>query len=62
MSNKEIEALLKQQKIYKWQVAKKLGMHETSFIRWFREELSQKQVQQIVLAIEDIKKERLQKE
>lgn len=62
MSNKEIEALLKQRKIYKWQVAKKIGIHETSFVRWFREELSQKQVQQIVLAIEDIKKERLQKE
>lgn len=59
MSNKEIEALLKQQKIYKWQVAKKLGMHETSFIRWFREELSQEQVQQVMSAIEEIKLDRL---
>lgn len=59
MSNKEIEALLKQQKIYKWQVAKKIGIHETSFIRWFREELSQEQVQQVMSAIEEIKLDRL---
>lgn len=59
MSNKEIEALLKKQKIYKWQVAKKIGIHETSFVRWFREELSQEQKQQVMSAIEEIKLDRL---
>lgn len=62
MSNKEIEALLKQESIYKWQVAKKLGIHETSFIRWFREELSQDRVQQVLSAIEEIKLDRLKEQ
>lgn len=59
MSNHEIEHLLKQESIYKWQVAKKIGIHETTFVRWFREELTQEQVQQVLSAIEEIKLDRL---
>lgn len=59
MSNKELEYLLKQENIYKWQIARKIGIHETSFIRWFREELTQEQVQQVLSAIEEIKLDRL---
>ncbi len=58
MSNRDIECLLKKEKIYKWQVAKKLGIHETSFVRWFREQLSNEQVLKILSAVEAIKKER----
>ena len=59
MSNKEIEYLLKQEKIYKWQVAKRLGIHETTFVRWFRNELTKEQVNQVILAVEEIKLDRL---
>lgn len=59
MSNKELEYLLKQENIYKWQIARKIGIHETSFIRWFREELTQEQIQQVLSAIEEIKLDRL---
>ena len=45
MNNQKIEQLLKREKIFKWQVARKIGIHETSFIRWFRDELSQEQIQ-----------------
>ena len=59
MSNKEIERLLKQEKIYKWQIAKKLGIHETTFVRWFRDELTNEQKQQVMSAIEEIRLDRL---
>jgi len=59
MSNEEIEWLLKTEKIYKWQVAKKLGIHETSFVRWFRDQLSSQQEHQVLSAIEEIKLDQL---
>ena len=62
MSNKELECLMKQENIYKWQVAKKIGIHETSFIRWFREELSEERKQQVMSAIEEIKLDRLKEQ
>lgn len=58
MNNKEMETLLKQEGIYKWQIAKKIGIHETTFIRWFREPLTQEQQMQVKSAIADIKQDR----
>lgn len=60
MNNQKIEQLLKHEKIFKWQVARKIGIHETSFVRWFRDELSDEQVRRILSAVEEIKLERLQ--
>lgn len=62
MSNREIEYLLKQEGIYKWQIAKKIGIHETTFVRWFRKELTQEQIQQVLSAIEEIKLGRLKEQ
>ncbi len=62
MSNKDIERLLKQEQIYKWEVAEKLGLHETSFCRWWRKELSQEQVQRVLSAVEEIKLDRLKEQ
>lgn len=59
MNNKDIEYLLKKEQIYKWQVAKKIGIHETSFCKWFREPLSQEQVQMVLSAVEEVKLDRL---
>lgn len=61
MNNNDIVCLLKTEKIYKWEVARKLGIHETSFVRWFREPLSQEQVQMVLSAVEEIKLERQKK-
>ena len=62
MSNKDIERMLKQEQIYKWEVAEKLGLHETSFCRWWRKELSQEQVQRVLSAVEEIKLDRLKEQ
>lgn len=59
MNNQKIEQLLKREKIYKWEIAERLGLHETSFCRWWRRELSEEQVRSILLAVEDIKLGRL---
>ena len=59
MSNKEIESLLKREKIYKWEVAERLGLHETSFCRWWRRELSEEQARQVLSAVEEIRLDRL---
>ena len=62
MSNKEIEQLLKQEHIYKWQIAKTIGLHETSFVRWFREPLTKEQQMQILSAIQSIKLAKMKEE
>lgn len=59
MSNKEIKELLHRENIYMWQVARKIGIHETSFCKWFREPLSQEQEQMVLSAVEEIKLDRL---
>lgn len=59
MNNAELKALMKENKICMWQVAKKLGVNETSFCKWFREELSEVRKQQVLSAIEEIKLDRL---
>lgn len=61
-NNLFITQRLKEEKIFRWQVAKKLGIHETKLCRLFREPLTDNQVQQILNAVEEIKSERKQKE
>ena len=62
MGNKEIKTLLHKENIYMWQVAKKLGVHETTFCKWFREQLSQEQTQRVLSAVEEIKLDRLKEQ
>lgn len=59
MNNEELKSLMRQNNIFMWQVARRLGVHETSFCRWFREELSEERKQQILSSIEEIKLDRL---
>ena len=59
MNNKEIKDLLKEEHICMWQVAKKLNIHETTFIRWFRDELSEERKRVVLSAVEEIKLDRL---
>lgn len=62
MSNQEIKALMKENSIYMWQMAKQLGVNETSFCKWFREPLGVEKQQQILSAIEEIKLDRLKQQ
>ncbi len=59
MNNEQIKDLMKDNNIFMWQVAKKLNVYETSFCKWFREELSEERKQQVLSAIEEIKLDRL---
>lgn len=62
MCNKELREIMRKNNIYMWQVAKKLNVYETSFCKWFRDELSEDKRLQVLSAIEEIKKERLHEE
>lgn len=59
MNNIKIIRILKKEDIYRWQIAKKIVIHETTLCRWFREDLTQEQIQQILLAVEEVKLDRL---
>lgn len=59
MNNEQLRAVMRENNIYMWQVAKKLNVYETSFSKWFREELSEERKQQVLSAIEEIKLDRL---
>lgn len=62
MNNEQIKDMMKENCIFMWQVAKKLNIYETSFCKWFREELSEERKQQVLSAIMEIKQERVREE
>lgn len=62
MSNNEIKNLLKKENIYMWEVAKMLQIHETTFIKWFREPLTKGQQLQVLSAVECIKLVRIRQQ
>lgn len=59
MSNKEIRELMKKEKIYLWQVAEVLAIHETTLIKRFRTEMSDDHKNQVLIAIQVIKQWRI---
>lgn len=59
MKNQEIKKLLQEEHIYMWEVAKKLSIHEATFSKWFREELTDNKQQQILSAVKAIQLEKL---
>ena len=62
MNNKQIKDMMKENCIFMWQVAKTLNIYETSFCKWFREELSEERKQLVLSAIEEIKLDRLKQQ
>lgn len=59
MNNERLKEVMRENKIYMWQVAKKLKVYETSFSKWFRDELSEDKKLLVLSAIEEIKLDRL---
>lgn len=57
MTNAEIRAMLKDEKIPYWRIGDKLGVHENTVIRRMRHELSQAEKQNFIKAIDEIKSE-----
>ena len=56
VNNADIRNEMKAAGIYFWQVAAKLGVAESTFIRWMRFELSDEQKAQVRTAIKELEK------
>ena len=56
MKNKEIRQVITDAGVYYWQVADKLGMHDSTFSRKLRHELSKEEKERVLTAIEELKK------
>ena len=54
--NQEIRDQIKAAGLKQWEVAKMLGVAESTFIRWLRDDLSEGQRAAISKAIEDLQK------
>ena len=52
--NQEIRQKIKEAGLKQWQVAKKCGMNEYTFIRWLRDELTEQRRNAILEAIESL--------
>lgn len=56
MTKSEIERLIRAEDIHRWEIAKVIGVHESTLSRWFRaDELTEEQTQQVLSAVEQIK-------
>lgn len=61
MCNQEIRAIMKEQRIFMWQIAQVLHLHETTVIKYFRVEMPDDRKVKILSAIEQIRQDRLSK-
>lgn len=55
--NKEIKETIKTTGLKQWQVAKKLNVAESTFVRWLRDDLSAERREAVIQAIADLQKE-----
>ncbi|MCM1224845.1 MAG: hypothetical protein NC548_61385 [Lachnospiraceae bacterium] len=62
MANEKLRAMMKQEQIFMWQIADKLGLNETTVIKKFRHELTEGQRNNVLSAIEEIKLDRLKEQ
>lgn len=58
MRNQDIRFAIKASRLYYHEVAERLGLHESTFYRLLRSQLTPKQKDQIIQAIDDLKKEK----
>jgi transposase-like protein len=56
--NEDIRKLIKQSGFCSWQVADRLGVHENTFFRWLRKELSEEDKKRIYQALEELRAEK----
>ena len=55
LKNVEIKTLIKNARIFQWEVARQLGITEFTLCCWFRHELSDERKNRILQAIEELK-------
>lgn len=51
MSNDEIKAIIKKNRLYSYEVAEQIGITEFTLCRWFRKEMTEEQKEKILSAI-----------
>jgi hemerythrin-like domain-containing protein len=52
--NQDIKSLMRSNKVYTWEVASQINVHENTLYRWLRNELSEETRQRIIIAIQNI--------
>ena len=52
MTSNQIKQILKEKRIYQWEVAKALGITEFTLTRWLREDLPKERATQIMEVID----------
>ena len=52
MDANQIKQILKEKRIYQWEVAKALGITEFTLTRWLREDISEERAAQIMEVID----------
>lgn len=57
MYNRNEDIKLAKRKIPNWVISEKLGIHENTFYRWMRTEMSKKRKERVMRAIEEAKEE-----
>ncbi len=62
MANEMLRAKMKEERIFMWQIADKLGLNETTVIKRFRHELKPRQIGEVLAAIQAIKMDRRAKQ
>jgi hypothetical protein len=55
MANAEIKKLIKDSRYYNYEIAERIGVSEYTFSKWFRKQLTQKQNEMVVKAINELK-------
>ena len=53
--NEQIREKIRETGVKQWQVAKRLGVSESTLIRWLRDDLSQERKTAILNAIEEVR-------
>lgn len=56
MANKKIRDKMKERRLYHWQVADALGIHEATFCKHLRHELPDAEQERILKIIDDIRR------
>ncbi|NQW98337.1 hypothetical protein HPY21_15465 [Bacillus stratosphericus] len=55
--NMEIRTAIESSNFFTWQIAQKVGIHENTFYRWMRTEMSEEKKGKVLTAITQLKQE-----
>lgn len=55
--NAEIRNVIENSSFFNWQIAQKMGVHENTFYRWMRTEMTGEKKEKVMTAIAELKQE-----